>query len=73
MPSLGQLLLGAEAAPGTVLRGIRGVDSNHAEPIDDAPCILMAEVMPSVADAFVNARNDLANFPAFTVSTLLFR
>ena len=53
------------------IRDAQFFDSNDAETVDDAPCVLMAEVMPSVSDALVNARDDFASFFALTTSAFL--
>jgi hypothetical protein len=48
------------------------LDSDDAEPIDDAPSVLVAEVVPPVSDALMDARDNLAGFLSFTRAALLF-
>jgi len=45
-------------------------DGNDSEAVDDAPRILMAEVMATVSDALMDARNDLSGLPAFCIAEL---
>ena len=48
-------------------------DGDNAETVDDAPRVLMAEVMATITNALVNARDDFASLSAFMAPTLLLR
>ena len=48
-------------------------DGDNAETVDDAPCVLMAEVMATVTNALVNARDNLASLSAFMAPALVLR
>ena len=53
------------------IRDAQFFDSNDAETDDDAPCVLMAEVMPSVSDALMDTRDDFAGLSAFLAPALV--
>lgn len=48
------------------------LDSDDAEAVDDAPRVLVAEIMAAVADALMDTRNDLAGLLPSTAPALLF-
>ena len=48
-------------------------NSNNAETVDDPPRVLMAKVMPSIADTLMNTRNDFTGFLPSVGAALLFR
>lgn len=41
-------------------------DGNHAEAVDNSPCVLMAEIMATVSDALVDAGKNLVGFAPLT-------
>ena len=48
-------------------------DGDDAEAIDNTACVLMAEVVPPVADTLMDTRDDLARLFSLTAPTLLLR
>ena len=46
-------------------------NGNNAEAVDNTPCVLMAEVMPPIANALMDTSNDFTGFFAFTASAFL--
>ena len=55
------------------IRDAQFLDSNDAETVDDAPCVLMAEVMTTITNALMDTRDDFASLSAFLAPALLFR
>ena len=55
------------------IRDAQFFDGDNAETVDDAPCVLMAEVMATVTNALVNARDNLASLSAFLAPALVLR
>ena len=46
-------------------------NGNNAEAVDNTPCVLMAEVMPPIANALMDTSNDFTGFLAFTAPAFL--
>ncbi len=73
---------GAELRPGSISNKLGEVvvaehildaqffDSNHSKTVDDAPSVLVAEIMAAVTDALMDAGNDLAGLAPFCIAEL---